>query len=37
LAVMSTFKPSPRINFGLFKYASIFMLSAMVMIVIDVL
>jgi len=37
LAVMSTFKPSPKINFGLFKYASIFMLSAMVMIVLDVL
>jgi len=37
LAVTSAVKPSRKLNFGLFKYASIFMLGAMVMIVLDVL
>jgi protoheme IX farnesyltransferase len=37
LAIYSAVKPSQKINFGLFKYASIFMLGAMVMIVLDVL
>jgi protoheme IX farnesyltransferase len=37
LAVISTVKPSQKLNFGLFKFASIFMLGAMVMIVLDVL
>ncbi len=33
LAVFSMVKPSEKLNFGLFKYASIYMLSAMVLIV----
>jgi protoheme IX farnesyltransferase len=37
LAVYSAIKPSPKLNFGLFKYASVFMLGAMIMIVLDVL
>jgi protoheme IX farnesyltransferase len=37
LAVFSAIKPSQKMNFGLFKYASIFMLGAMVMIVLDVI
>ncbi len=37
LAVAITFKPSERINFGLFKYASIYMLAAMVLVVIEVI
>jgi heme o synthase len=37
LAVFLTVRPSERANFGLFKYASIFMLCAMIMIVLDVL
>jgi heme o synthase len=37
LAVYLTVRPSERANFGLFKYASLFMLSAMLMIVLDVL
>ena len=37
LAIFLTVRPSERANFGLFKYASIFMLSAMIMIVLDVL
>ena len=37
LAVISAVKPSQKLNFGLFKFASIFMLGAMVMIVLDVL
>jgi heme o synthase len=37
LAFSITFRPSERINFGLFKYASIFMLGAMIMIILDVL
>jgi heme o synthase len=34
LAVMSIARPSERLNFGLFKYASIYMLSSMAMIVV---
>jgi protoheme IX farnesyltransferase len=37
LAFAITFRPSEQVNFGLFKYASIFMLGAMIMIVLDVL
>jgi protoheme IX farnesyltransferase len=37
LAFAITFRPSERVNFGLFKYASLFMLGAMIMIVLDVL
>jgi len=37
LAFSITFRPSERINFGLFKYASVFMLGAMIMIILDVL
>jgi len=32
LATASTFRPSERVNFGLFKYASLYMLSAMVLL-----
>ena len=32
LAVASVFKPAERLNFGLFKYASLYMLSAMVLL-----
>jgi hypothetical protein len=32
LAVAVTFKPSERVNFGLFKYASIYMLASMVLL-----
>ena len=35
LAVAITFKPSERVNFGLFKYASVYMLAAMVLVVIE--
>lgn len=37
LAVAITFKPSECVNFGLFKYASIYMLAAMILIVIEVI
>ncbi len=37
LAITMSVRPSERINFGLFKYASLFMLGAMIMIVLDVL
>ncbi|MFZ5857120.1 MAG: heme o synthase [Chloroflexota bacterium] len=37
LAVAITFKPSERVNFGLFKYASIYMLAAMILVVIEVM
>ncbi len=33
LAVSSLFKPSERVNFGLFKYASLYMLSSMLLMV----
>jgi len=32
LAIASIFRPSERVNFGLFKYASLYMLSAMVLL-----
>ena len=32
LAVASTFRPSERVIFGLFKYASVYMLSAMILL-----
>jgi len=32
LAAATVFRPSERVNFGLFKYASVFMLSAMILI-----
>lgn len=37
LAVAITFKPSERVNFGLFKYASIYMLAAMILVVLEVM
>ncbi len=37
LATAMFVRPSERVNFGLFKYASLFMVGAMVMIVLDVL
>jgi len=32
MAIASTFRPSERVNFGLFKYASVYMLSAMILL-----
>lgn len=37
LAVAVTFNPSERVNFGLFKYASIYMLAAMILVVLEVI
>jgi protoheme IX farnesyltransferase len=37
LAISSNLRPSERTNFGLFKYASLYMLSTMVMLVLEVL
>ncbi len=37
LAIATAFKPSERINFGLFKYASMYMLAAMILVVIEAL
>ncbi len=37
LAFAITFKPSERVNFGLFKYASIYMLAAMILVVLEVM
>ena len=37
LALVMTFRPSERVNFGLFKYASIYMLAAMILVVIEVI
>jgi protoheme IX farnesyltransferase len=37
LAIAITLKPSERINFGLFKYASVYMLAAMILVVIEAL
>ncbi len=34
LAGFSVFKPSERVNFGLFKYASLYMLGSMIMVII---
>lgn len=35
LAVDITFQPSDRVNYGLFKYASVYMLAAMILVVIE--
>jgi hypothetical protein len=35
LALVSVIVPSERINFGLFKYASFYMLSAMLLLMVD--
>jgi heme O synthase-like polyprenyltransferase len=32
LAVATVFRPTERLNYGLFKYASLFMLSAMILL-----
>jgi hypothetical protein len=32
LAIASIIKPSETVNFGLFKYASLYMLSAMILL-----
>jgi len=37
LAFTTTFRPSERVNFSLFKFASIYMLAAMILVVIEVL
>ncbi len=37
LAVTVTFNPSERVNFGLFKYASVYMLAAMILVVLEVI
>lgn len=37
LAFTVTFRPSDQVNFSLFKYASIYMLAAMILVVIEVL
>jgi heme O synthase-like polyprenyltransferase len=37
LAFAITFRPSDKVNFSLFKYASIYMLAAMILVVIEVL
>lgn len=37
LAFAITFRPSEQVNFGLFKYASLYMLAAMILVVIDVI
>lgn len=37
LAVAMTFNPTDRVNFGLFKYASIYMLASMILVVIEVI
>lgn len=37
LAAAMTFNPTERVNFGLFKYASVYMLAAMILIVLQVI
>ncbi|MBL8062597.1 MAG: protoheme IX farnesyltransferase [Anaerolineales bacterium] len=37
LAIAITFKPTERVNFGLFKYASVYMLAAMILVVLEVI
>jgi heme o synthase len=37
LAIAMTFRPSDRVNFGLFKYASVYMLAAMILVIIEVI
>ena len=34
LAIATMLKPSERVNFGLFKYASLYMLAAMILVMI---
>jgi len=34
LAIVSVFKPTERTNFGLFKYASLYMLSSMILMMV---
>jgi hypothetical protein len=35
LSFATVFRPSERVNFGLFKYASVYMLAAMILVVIE--
>ena len=37
LATAMTFKPTELVNFGLFKYASVYMLAAMILVVLEVI
>jgi heme o synthase len=37
LAFAITFRPTERVNFGLFKYASVYMLAAMILVVLEVI
>ena len=37
LAIAMTFKPTDLVNFGLFKYASVYMLAAMILVVLEVI
>lgn len=37
LALLTAFRPSERVNFGLFKYASLYMLVAMILVVMEVM
>ncbi|GAB4399067.1 MAG: heme o synthase [Anaerolineales bacterium] len=37
LAAAMTFRPTERVNFGLFKYASVYMLAAMILVVLEVI
>lgn len=37
LAITISIRPTERVNYGLFKYASLFMLGAMIMIILDIL
>jgi heme o synthase len=37
LAIASVFRPNERVNFGLFKYASLYMLSAMILLALGAL
>ena len=37
LAVAATYRPSERVTYGLFKYASVYMLAAMILVVIEAL
>ena len=35
LAITITFRPSERVNFGMFKYASVYMLAVMILVVLE--
>jgi len=37
LALVSTLRPSDKVNFGLFKYASLYMLASMLLMVVEVI